>query len=43
MKASHKPERGHVVLDDEQRQQLEAAGNPAFVDYARQEGAHVVT
>ena len=43
MRDPHKPERGHVVLDDEQRAQLEQAGTPAAVDYARQEGAYLVT
>ena len=43
MRDPHKPERGHVVLDDEQRAQLEAAGHPLAVDYARQEGAYLVT
>ena len=43
MRDPHKPERGHVVPDDEQRAQLEAAGHPASADYARQEGAYVVT
>lgn len=33
------PERGHVVLDEKQRAQIEAAGKPKAVDYARQEGA----
>jgi hypothetical protein len=43
VKDLHKPERGHLVLDDEQRQQIAATGNPAAVDYARQEGAYLVT
>ena len=43
MKDPHKPERGHAVLDEEQRQQIAAAGDPAAVDYARQEGAYLVT
>ena len=43
MKDPHRPERGHAVLDEEQRQQIAASGDPADVDYARQEGAYLVT
>ncbi len=42
MKDLHKPERGHVVLSEEEREQLEAAGNPSAVDYARREGPFLV-
>ncbi len=30
MRDPHKPERGHVVLGDNQRAQLEAAGHPVI-------------
>lgn len=43
MRDSHNPERGHVVLDDEQRAEIEAAGHPPAVDYARWEGTYLVT
>ena len=43
MRDPHKPERGHIVMDDEQRAQLEGAGTPPTVDYACQEGAYLVT
>ena len=43
MKDLHKPERGHVALSEEEREQLEDAGNPSMVDYARREGLFLVT
>ncbi len=43
MKEPHRPERGQAVLDEEQRQQIAAGGEPAAVNYARQEGAYLVT
>ena len=43
MKDLHRSERGHAVLDAVQQVQLEEAGHPPVVDYARQEGAYLVT
>ena len=43
MRDPHKPERGYVALSEEEQEQLEGAGNPSAVDYARREGAYLVT
>ncbi len=42
MRDPHKPERGYIALTEEEREQLEAAGNPSAVDYARREGRYLV-
>ncbi len=42
MRDPHKPERGYIALTEEEREQLEAAGNPSAVDYARREGPFLV-